>query len=291
MRIALGLEYNGTGFCGWQAQPCGCSVQNALETALTKVAACPIQVTCAGRTDAGVHALEQVVHFDTDVERPVSAWVRGTNTHLPETMSVRWAQVVPTEFHARFSALGRRYRYVLLNRPERPGLMVHRVGWFHLPLDLELMRKAARYLLGTHDFSAFRSSECQAKSPVKNLRQLDMTMQGDLLMFDFAADGFLHHMVRNIMGMLVRVGKGAHPPEWVAEVMASKNRTLAAPTFSPHGLYFVGVDYDPAWQLKMLSTQKVGPGDTACALGEPLGMASLNPSLPLSMPSTGRPAA
>lgn len=290
MRIALGLEYDGAGFCGWQAQPCGCSVQDALEAALAKVADAPIRVICAGRTDAGVHAIAQVVHFDTDVERPANAWVRGTNAHLLATMAVRWAQPMPPDFHARFSAQGRRYRYVLLNRAERPGLMAHRVGWFHLPLDVAAMRKAARYLLGTHDFSAFRSSQCQAKSPVKNLRQLDMAVQGDQLIFDFAADGFLHHMVRNIIGMLIYVGKGAHPPEWVGEVMTTKNRALAAPTFSPDGLYFVGVDYDPAWQLKGMCAEKVGVGETASLLlSEPLGTATvgssqLTPMAPVNCP-------
>ena len=259
MRIALGLEYEGASFCGWQSQREGGSVQDALEAALTRVADAPVRVVCAGRTDAGVHALLQIVHFDTEVNRPINAWVRGTNAHLPATIAVRWAQQMPDDFHARFSAQGRRYRYVLLNRPERPGLMAHRVGWFHMSLNVTAMQAAGQYLLGTHDFSAFRSSQCQAKSPVKTLRQLTIATQGDLLLFDFSADGFLHHMVRNIVGMLVYVGKGAHAPEWLAEVLSAKNRALAAPTFSANGLYFVGADYDARWQLK------VGAGDTAIA--------------------------
>ncbi len=200
MRIALGVEYEGSTFCGWQSQAGGGSVQDALESALSAIADTSVRVICAGRTDAGVHALEQVVHFDSPVERPLTAWVRGVNAHLPPMVAVRWAQPMPDDFHARFSAQGRRYRYVLLNRAERPGLMARRVGWFHLPLDLSAMQAASIFLLGTHDFSAFRSAECQAKSPVKELRKISIARQGDLILFDFEADGFLHHMVRNLSG-------------------------------------------------------------------------------------------
>jgi tRNA pseudouridine38-40 synthase len=260
MRIALTLEYDGSGFCGWQSQAGGGAVQDALESALSLVADAPIRVACAGRTDAGVHAIGQVVHFDTAALRPDTAWVRGVNSHLPASVAVRWAQSVPDDFHARFSATGRRYRYVLLNRGERPGLMAKRVGWFHRPLDADAMRAAAGLLLGEHDFSAFRAVECQAKSPVKTLRRADVTRHGDLLVFDFEASAFLHHMVRNIVGALVYVGKGAHPPEWVGELLAGRDRARAAPTFEACGLYFAGVDYDPVWQLK------VGAGDTALLL-------------------------
>ena len=286
MRIALGLEYDGSGFCGWQSQvgratvvgppqdscaaPLGGgaqrrglvkgAVQDAVESALSIVADAPIRVVCAGRTDAGVHALAQVVHFDTEAVRPDTAWVRGVNAHLPASVAVRWAQPVSSEFHARFSARGRRYRYVLLNRAERPGLMARRVGWFHRPLDVDLMREAAGLLLGAHDFSAFRSVECQAKSPVKTLRRADLARHGDMLVFDFEASAFLHHMVRNLVGTLVYVGKGAHPPTWVGELLAGRDRARAAPTFEACGLYFTGVDYDPVWQLK------VGAGDTALIL-------------------------
>lgn len=264
MRIALGVEYEGSMFCGWQSQAGGGSVQDALESALSAIADTSlVRVICAGRTDAGVHAIEQVVHFDASVERPLTAWVRGVNAHLPPAIAVRWAQPMPDDFHARFSAQGRRYRYVLLNRAERPGLMAHRVGWFHVPLDLSAMQSASAFLLGTHDFSAFRSAECQAKSPVKTLRKISIVRQGDLIVFDFEADGFLHHMVRNLIGALVYIGKGAHPPDWLGELLAAQNRALAAPTFAACGLYFAGVDYDARWQLKNSATvaQKLGAGD------------------------------
>jgi tRNA pseudouridine38-40 synthase len=260
MRIALGVEYDGSGFCGWQSQAGGGAVQDALESALSLVANAPTRVVCAGRTDAGVHAVGQVVHFDTESVRPHTAWVRGVNSHLPASVAVRWAQPVPDEFHARFSARGRRYRYLLLNRGERPGLMARRVGWFHRPLDADAMLTAAGLLLGEHDFSAFRAVECQAKSPVKTLRRADVVRHGDLLVFDFEASAFLHHMVRNIVGALVYVGKGAHSPEWLGELLAGRDRARAAPTFDACGLYFAGVDYDPIWQLK------VGAGDTALLL-------------------------
>ncbi|OHC60340.1 MAG: tRNA pseudouridine(38-40) synthase TruA [Rhodocyclales bacterium RIFCSPLOWO2_02_FULL_63_24] len=260
MRIALGLEYEGSGFCGWQSQAGGGAVQNVLESALSIVADAPTRVVCAGRTDAGVHALAQVVHFDTEAVRSDTAWVRGVNAHLPASVAVRWAQPVSSEFHARFSARGRHYRYLLLNRPERPGLMARRVGWFHRPLDVEAMAAAASLLLGEHDFSAFRAVECQAKSPVKILRSAGIARHGDLLVFDFEANAFLHHMVRNLVGALVYVGKGAHPPVWLAELLAGRDRARAAPTFEACGLYFAGVDYDPVWRLK------VGAGETALIL-------------------------
>lgn len=258
MRIALGLEYDGSGFHGWQSQAGGDTVQDALESALSMIADSPTRVVCAGRTDAGVHALEQVVHFDTEVERPLSAWVRGVNAHLPAAVAVRWAHPVSADFHARFSARGRRYRYLLLNRPQRPGLLAHRVGWHHRPLDLELMKQAATHLLGEHDFTSFRSAECQAKSPIKEVRRLDIARRGDLLVIDVEAGAFLHHMVRNIVGALVHIGKGAQPSAWMAEVLAARDRSLAAPTFPADGLYFAGVEYDPGFGLP-----KVGAGDTA----------------------------
>lgn len=249
VRIALGLEYNGGAFCGWQSQPEGCGVQDALERALAGIAAEPVRATTAGRTDTGVHALRQVVHFDTAAVRPLSAWVRGVNALLPDSVGVLWAREVPEEFHARFSAFERRYRYRLLNRPVRPALFTGKVGWFHHPLDMEAMARGAAYLVGEHDFSAFRAAECQAKSPVKNLRQLEIRREGDLILFDLAANAFLHHMVRNIVGCLVYVGKGKHPPEWMAGLLESRDRRLAAPTFSPDGLYLTGIGYDPKWGL------------------------------------------
>lgn len=249
VKIALGLEYDGLHFCGWQSQPARCGIQDALEQALAEIAGEPVRVHAAGRTDTGVHALAQVIHFETAAIRPDSAWVRGCNALLPGSVSILWARQVADDFHARFSARGRYYRYLLLNHPVRPGLLAGKTGWFHTPLDLELMREGAKYLVGEHDFSAFRASACQAKSPVRNLHRLAINRQGDMLIFDLAANGFLHHMVRNIVGCLVYVGKGKYPPEWMAELLQHADRTRAAPTFSPDGLYFSGVDYDPKWNL------------------------------------------
>lgn len=249
MRVALGLEYCGTGFRGWQSQAQGKTVQDALELALQAIAGCKVGVVCAGRTDAGVHASQQVVHFDAPVERPLTAWVRGVNSHLPDGVAVRWAQPVSDEFHARFSARGRRYRYLLLNRPQRPGLWQGRVGWFHGALDLALMQDAAGRLLGEHDFSAFRAAECQAKTPIKTLSRAEVRQCGSMFVFDFEATAFLHHMVRNLVGTLVYIGKGAQPPGWVDELLQARDRKLAAPTFSPDGLYFRGPLYEPQWAL------------------------------------------
>ncbi len=246
-RIALGLEYDGAAFCGWQTQPSRCAVQDHVERALAAIAGMPVETVCAGRTDAGVHALGQVVHFDCEVERPNSAWVRGVNALLPPSVVIRWAHAVSGEFHARYSALRRSYRYVLLNRSVRPATDARRVGWFHLPLDVERMSAAARHLLGQHDFSAFRSSECQARSPVRTLHALQITRNGDYVVMDFSANAFLHHMVRNIVGALVHVGKGAHEPAWLAELLAARDRTRGAPTFDAAGLYLTGVEYDPAF--------------------------------------------
>lgn len=249
MRIALGLEYDGRAFSGWQTQPGGGTVQDALERALTTIAGEPVRVAAAGRTDAGVHASMQVVHFDTLARRPDTAWVRGVNSHLPMSVSVLWARPVDEQFHARFSARGRSYRYLLLNHPVRPALLHGRAGWCHNPLNLELMQHAARFLVGTHDFSAFRAAECQAKSPIKQLTLLDITRREHLIYFDLRADAFLHHMVRNIVGSLVQIGKGRRPPEWIAQVLQSRDRSLAAATFAPDGLYLNGVDYDARWGL------------------------------------------
>lgn len=246
-RIALGLEYDGSAFCGWQTQPTGLSVQDAVDAALSGIAAEPVQSQCAGRTDAGVHALGQVVHFDTGASRPLSAWVRGVNARLPRSIAVQWAKEVPDEFHARYVARGRRYLYLLLNRPERPGLAHHRVGWHHRPLDLGAMNAAAQLLVGNHDFSSFRAAECQAKSPVKELRVAIAQKSGPLFVFQFAADAFLHHMVRNIVGCLVHIGKGARDPQWIQLVLAARDRRVCAPTFSPAGLYLSAVEYDPCW--------------------------------------------
>lgn len=253
MRIALGVEYDGSPFFGWQSQAEGCTVQDLLQAALGGIAGTPISVIAAGRTDTGVHALEQVVHFDTDVVRPLSAWVRGVNSLLPKSIAVLWAHPVPDEFHARFSAQARSYCYLLTNRPVRSAVQYGRMGWCHAPLDEKKMREAAQYLLGEHDFSAFRAAECQAKSPIKNLAQLDIQKHRDTLVFDFTANAFLHHMVRNVIGCLVYVGKGKHPPQWMHEVLESRNRHLAAPTFAPDGLYLSRVAYDVRWGLPQVS--------------------------------------
>ena len=249
MRIALGVEYDGTAFCGWQRQPGKASVQEALETAVSAIAMENVNVVCAGRTDSGVHASAQVVHFDAPIERPLTAWVRGVNGLLPTTVAVLWAHPVPNEFHARFEAHNRSYLYRLLNHSVRPALMAGKLGWYHHPLDLGLMREGAQYLLGRHDFSAFRSSECQAKTPVKTLHVAAVSQRGALFAFSFTADAFLQHMVRNMVGALLAVGAGREKPQWIEEVLTSRNRRLNAATFSPDGLILTGVGYDPKWQL------------------------------------------
>jgi tRNA pseudouridine38-40 synthase len=252
VRIALGLEYDGSPFFGWQSQAEGNTVQDTLQSALSQIAGEEISVVAAGRTDTGVHALEQVVHFDTDVERPITAWVRGVNALLPDSIAVLWAHPVPDEFHARFSAHGRGYCYFLLNRATRSAIYAGKVGWFHAQLDIAAMQTAAQHLLGEHDFSAFRAAECQAKSPVKHLQQLDISRQGEMLVFGVSADAFLHHMVRNIVGCLVYVGKGKYPPDWLAEVLAGRERSIAAPTFAPDGLYLRHIKYETKWGLPQI---------------------------------------
>ena len=249
MRYALSLEYAGFAFCGFQSQPSGCGVQDALERALGEVAAASIRVIAAGRTDAGVHALSQVVHFDSDAVRPSTAWVRGVNAHLPSTAAVLWAQAVAEDFNARFAAHRRHYTYLLCDRPQRPALEAGRVGWYHQPLDVAAMRVAAASLLGEHDFSSFRAAECQAKSPVKTLEHLAIARCGACIRLDFSANAFLHHMIRNMVGALVYVGAGRHPPGWIADLLGARDRSRAAPTFAPDGLYFRGADYDARFGL------------------------------------------
>ena len=249
MRIAIGLEYDGRGFCGWQSQPSGCGIQDHLEKALAEIAGEKLAVTAAGRTDTGVHASFQVAHFDAGAARPITAWVRGVNTHLPDGVAVLWAREVADDFHARFAVEERGYRYVLLNHPVRPGLMAGKLGWHHRPLEAEAMQAAADRLLGRHDFSAFRAAECQARSPEKELRQASIKRQGDFLLCEFRADGFLHHMVRNIMGCLVHVGAGQAGPEWMDELLAHKDRTRAAPTFMADGLYLSHIRYPSRFEL------------------------------------------
>ncbi|MBD8566291.1 tRNA pseudouridine(38-40) synthase TruA [Oxalobacteraceae sp. CFBP 8763] len=253
-RIVLGVQYIGTGWNGYQKQPERNTVQDRLEMALEKFACTPLATTCAGRTDTGVHAIEQVVHFDTDLVRPTQAWVRGVNTFLPDSIVVRWAKEVPLgedglEFHARFSARSRTYHYVLYNHPTPSALLSNRAGWMFRPLDVERMVDAARHLIGTHDFSAFRASSCQAKTPVKDMHEVRIERHGDIIVFTLRASAFLHHMVRNIVGSLVYVGLGRQEPDWMHEVLESRSRDVAAPTFMPDGLYFAKIEYDPSWKL------------------------------------------
>jgi tRNA pseudouridine38-40 synthase len=249
MRIALGLEYNGKPFHGWQSQADASGVQDALEQALSRIAGKPVGVTAAGRTDTGVHATSQVAHFDTGVQRPQAAWVRGVNAMLPDAVAVQWAMPVDDEFHARFTATGRHYTYLLLDRPVRPALLNGRAGWYHQPLALATMREGAAALIGRHDFTAFRAAECQAKSPVRTLDRLDIARVENIIRFDLHADAFLHRMVRNIVGALVYVGNGRQPPAWIGELLSGRDRTRAAPTFGSEGLYFTGVDYPTRFNL------------------------------------------
>lgn len=251
MRIAIGLEYDGSGFCGWQSQPGGCGVQDHLQAAISRVAGHIVTVSAAGRTDAGVHALSQVAHFDVEVQRPLTAWVRGVNAFLSAGVRVLWAHQVSGEFHARFSAYRRNYQYILINRPVAPALLAKQAGWFHLPLDHTAMSEAAGYLIGEQDFSAFRAAECQAKSPIKTMHRAIVQRNGDALLFEFSANAFLHHQVRNMVGALVYIGKGSYPPEWIKSLLAGRNRTLAPPTFSPCGLYLTGVGYDDSFGLPL----------------------------------------
>jgi len=246
MRIALGLSYRGQAYHGWQSQSDGRTVQDALERALRAFAAEPVRTVCAGRTDTGVHALNQVVHIDTALDRDDISWVRGCNRYLERDIGVQWCRRVGPGFHARNSALGRRYRFIVLESPTRPALEHGLVGWVFRPLDAAAMNTAATYLLGEHDFSAFRAAGCQSPTPVKTLRGIGISRRGAYWRFDFDANAFLHHMVRNIMGCLLAVGCGRHGPGWMAEVLHSRSRDAAAPTFPPEGLYFAGPYYDAA---------------------------------------------
>ena len=261
-RVALGVSYNGQRYRGWQSQPGGNTVQDHLEAALGRFVAlgAPLPTLCAGRTDAGVHGLMQVVHFDAPVERTPFSWVRGTNTFLPPDIAVQWAQAVPDAFHARACAVARRYAYVLLQSPVRPSVEAGRVGWVFHPLDGNAMRAGAAHLLGEHDFTSFRASACQAKTPIKTLHRIAISQRRSggggsggsescYWRFEFEGNAFLHHMVRNIMGCLIAIGQGAQPADWMAQVLAARSRDAAAPTFAPDGLYFLGPVYGPEWNL------------------------------------------
>jgi tRNA pseudouridine38-40 synthase len=247
--VVLGVSYNGQNYQGWQSQLSGQTVQDKLEKSLGIFTAQRVSTLCAGRTDAGVHGLMQVVHFDTDRERDAHSWVRGTNANLPRDIAVQWAVLTDKDFHCRACATSRKYAYVLLESPVRPSVEVGRVGWTFRPLNLDAMREAAGILLGEHDFSSFRAAQCQALTPVKTILDISLHKRGAYWRIEFEANAFLHHMIRNIMGCLVQIGQGAKPPEWMAEVLAARNRKAAAPTFSPDGLYFLGPRYDAKWGI------------------------------------------
>lgn len=249
MRLALGLEYDGAAFSGWQTQADRRSVQDVVEHALAQIAGTPIATICAGRTDAGVHALDQVIHFDTDAVRSPTAWVRGVNRFLPTSIAVRWARDAGKDFHARYGARRRRYDYWILNAPVRSPLAHAKMGWVFRPLDQHAMRQAAMHLTGRHDFTSFRSSECQAKTPVREVEQLTVDRSGNLVRISITANAFLHHMVRNIVGALVYVGVGRHPHGWLADVLQARDRAASAPTFAAAGLYLARVEYDAAFGL------------------------------------------
>jgi tRNA pseudouridine38-40 synthase len=249
MRIALGIEYDGTDFSGWQRLKTDASVQGALEQALSKVAAHPIEVSCAGRTDAGVHGRCQVVHFDTEAQRDMRGWMLGAGSNLPGSVAVLWAQPVLESFHARYAARSRRYRYHILNRPVRAALDARYVTWERVPLDAERMRIAAQALLGEHDFSAFRALSCQAAHPRRTVLAVSVGRQGEQVFVDIEANAFLHHMVRNIVGSLLMIGRGEQPVAWMAELLAGCDRQVAGPTAPASGLTFIGPRYQPHWGL------------------------------------------
>ncbi|WP_194757349.1 tRNA pseudouridine(38-40) synthase TruA [Aliidiomarina indica] len=243
MRIALGVEYDGSRYFGWQRQQEVPSVQEALEKALSQLAAEPIHVVCAGRTDAGVHATGQVVHFDTTAERVPQAWTLGGNSLLPSDIGIRWVHQVPDNFSARFSATARRYRYIIYNHALRPAILGAGVTHAHMPLNAECMHEAAQVLVGEHDFTSFRASHCQSHTPWRNLHHIHVKRMNEYIMVDIQANAFVHHMVRNIVGSLMVIGRGEQPVEWLAEILAAQDRTLAAATAKPHGLYLVDVLY------------------------------------------------
>ncbi|OBS08907.1 tRNA pseudouridine(38-40) synthase TruA [Acidihalobacter prosperus] len=249
MRIALGIEYDGRDFSGWQRQAGTRTVQACLEQALSKVAAVPVSLVCAGRTDAGVHAVGQIAHFDTPSLRSERSWVLGANANLPEAISVQWAIEVDESFHARFSAISRRYRYVILSRWVRPGLLRGKVTWVHAELDIDAMREAAAHLVGRHDFSSYRALACQAKSPVRTVHRIELTREDDFIYLDIHANAFLHHMVRNIAGVLIGIGKREHGPDWSREILEYRDRTRGGVTAPADGLYFVHVEYPPEHSL------------------------------------------
>ena len=249
MKVAIGLEYHGAAFFGWQSQAGGNTVQDVVEEALSWVADEPVRVHAAGRTDSGVHAALMPAHFSSTRRRQPSAWVSGANARLPPTVRVLWSKAVADSFGARRTAVARHYGYVLTQRAERPALLASLSGFCHVPLDVAAMRRAAGALVGEHDFSAFRASACQARTPVRRLLRVDIRQEGEFVFFHFCGDGFLHHMVRNVVGSLLAVGRGRQPPEWLGELLARRDRRLAAPTASAAGLYFCGAEYPAHFKL------------------------------------------
>ncbi len=244
MKIAQGIEYNGSHFYGWQRQALTNSVQQTVEEAISKVADRPVRIHAAGRTDTGVHATEQIIHFDSPTERDIKAWVMGVNAHLPNSISILWAKPVAEDFHARFSAISRYYRYVILNRPTRPALLDQQVTWVFHPLDISMMQQAAHHLEGKHDFSSYRALACQANNPIRTVHQINIKRQEELIFIDIHANGFLHHMVRNIAGVLITIGKGEQDTNWSRMVLEHRDRTLGGVTAQASGLYLVKVQYD-----------------------------------------------
>lgn len=259
MRIALGIQYDGAGFRGWQAQQPGVrTVQTCLERALAKVADHPVRVVCAGRTDAGVHAVGQVAHFDTTAVRSERSWVRGGNAHLPPDISLSWSREAPDDFHARFSAFARRYRYLIFNRPLRSALWRERAAWCYRPLEAERMHQAGQALVGKHDFSSFRAAECQARHPIREIQELAVRRCGDGVVLDIKANAFLHHMVRNIAGVLMAIGAGEHPVEWAGKVLEQRDRTRAGVTAPAEGLYLLAVYYPERFGLPIANEPPPG---------------------------------
>jgi tRNA pseudouridine38-40 synthase len=258
-RIAVGIEYDGSAYAGWQAQASLTTIQGLTEAALARVADAPVALIAAGRTDAGVHAAGQVAHFDTGAQRSTRSWVLGANSELPPAVSLSWAQAVPAHFHARYCAEARTYRYLILNRNARSALYAQRAAWIHRPLEVESMGEAAQALLGEHDFSAFRAAECQAKSPVRRLERLCVTRRGDWVLIEATANAFLHHMMRNIAGLLMAIGRGDARPSWAAEVLAGRDRTRAAATAPACGLYLLAVRYPAAFGLPAAPSRELAP--------------------------------
>ena len=249
MRIALGIEYDGSSYCGWQYQDGVSTVQEVIEDALSKIANTPVRVITAGRTDTGVHATGQVVHLQTDVIRSDYSWVRGTTRYLPDDVTVLWARHVEDDFHARFSAIERRYQYLIINRSQRPAILHRKVTWEYRPLDTSLMQQAANHLVGRHNFNAYRAVGCQAKSPVRDLRELTVERRGDYIVINARADAFLHHMIRNISGVLCSIGAGEKPPAWAGDVLASCDRTAGGVTAPPDGLYLNEITYPEKFRI------------------------------------------